>query len=85
MEGDIDTPSSLVFAFASVDVIFAVTTMYNGDMGHEVMQGKNIADATAAAETLERFVWSTLPAASSVSAGKVSVLHMVRHKWMNTS
>ena len=76
VEGDLDAPSSLATAFASAHVIFAVTTMYNGDMEHEVAQGKNIADAAAAVDTLEHFVWSTLPYASSLSAGKIAVPHM---------
>jgi hypothetical protein len=73
---DLDDPSTLAVAFVSAHVIFAVTTMYDGAMDHEVAQGKNIADAAAAVETLEHFVWSTLPSASTVSAGRIPVPHM---------
>ena len=73
---DLDDPSTLAIALASAHVIFAVTTMYDGAMEREVAQGRNIADAAAAVETLEHFVWSTLPSASTVSAGKTPVPHM---------
>ena len=73
---DLDDPSTLAVAFNSAHVIFAVTTMYDGAMEREVAQGKIIADSAAAVETLEHFVWSTLPSASTVSVGKIPVPHM---------
>lgn len=73
---DLDDPSTLAAAFVAAHVIFAVTTMYNGEMEREAAQGRNIADSAAAVETLEHFVWSTLPSASTVSAGKIPVPHM---------
>ncbi len=76
VEADLDNQHSLTTAFACSHVIFAVTTMYNGAMDREVTQGKNIANAAAAAETLQQFVWSTLPSASTVSQGKIAVPHM---------
>ena len=76
MEANLDDPGSLAVAFASAKVIFAVTTMYDGAMEREVVQGKTIADAAAAVGTLEHFVWSTLPSALSVSAGRIPVPHM---------
>lgn len=77
VEADLDDAASLRTAFASAHAIFAVTTMYDGAMEREVRQGMNIADAAAAAAVpLEHFVWSTLPSASTVSRGKVSVPHM---------
>jgi NmrA-like family len=77
VEVDLDSPPSLAAAFASASAIFAVTTMYDGDMEREVRQGQNIADAAAAVgETLEHFIWSTLPSASTISGGKVQVPHM---------
>ena len=76
VEVDLDDPSTLTAAFASAHFIFAVTTMYDGKMEREVMQGKNIAEAAAAVESLEHFIWSTLPSASTVSAGRIPVPHM---------
>jgi NmrA-like family len=73
---NLDNPHSLTAAFASAHAIFAVTTMYDGAMDREVTQGKNIADAAATVKTLEHFIWSTLPSASTVSRGKVVVPHM---------
>ena len=73
---DLDDPGALTVAFASANVIFAVTTMYDGAMEREVGQGKIIADAAAMVKTLEHFVWSTLPSASTVSAGRIPVPHM---------
>ena len=76
LEANTSDPSSLDVAFNPSSIIFAVTTMYNGAMEREVTQGKNIADAAAAIETLEHFIWSTLPSASTVSSGKLPVPHM---------
>ncbi len=76
IEADADDPRTLAVAFASAHVVFAVTTMYDGVMEREVVQGKNIADTAAAVESLEHFVWSSLPSASAVSGGKILVPHM---------
>lgn len=73
---NLNDPSSIAEAFTSAHVIFAVTTMYHGEMEREVAQGKNIVNAAAGVDTLEHFVWSTLPSASTVSAGKIPVPHM---------
>jgi hypothetical protein len=73
---DLDDPSDLKQAFMAAQVIFAVTTMYDGAMDREVAQGKNVADSASAVETLEHFIWSTLPSASTVSRGRIPVPHM---------
>lgn len=73
---DLDDLSALGRAFASAQVIFAVTTMYDGAMEREVAQGKNVADSASAVDTLEHFIWSTLPSASIVSGGRNPVPHM---------
>ncbi|KAF1832857.1 NAD(P)-binding protein [Decorospora gaudefroyi] len=73
---DLDDPSSLDAAFASAHVIFAVTTMYDGDVEREVAQGKKVADSAAAVDMLQHFIWSTLPSASAISDGKIPVPHM---------
>lgn len=75
-EVDLDDSSTLAAAFTAAHVIFAVTTMHNGEMEREVAQGKKIAGSATGVETLEHFVWSTLPSASTVSAGKIPVPHM---------
>ncbi|KAI9641334.1 hypothetical protein NHQ30_010136 [Ciborinia camelliae] len=76
VEGDLDIPHSLTAAFASAEVIFAVTKMVGGDTHREVTQGKNIVDAVAAIPTLKKFIWSTLPSASVLSGGRITVPHM---------
>lgn len=76
VEVDLSVPGEVVRAFASAHAVFAVTTMYNGNMEREVQQGKNIANAAAATKELQHLVWSTLPSASAVSAGKLKVPHM---------
>ncbi len=75
-EGDLDNPHSLTAAFTAAGVIFAVTKMVGGAMEREVTQGKNIANAAAAVGTLKHFIWSTLPSASTVSGGTITVPHM---------
>lgn len=42
---------------------------------HEVQQNKNIIDAAAKVETLERFVYSSLPNAARLSGGKYSQVY----------
>lgn len=39
-------------------------------------QGKNIADAAARVDTLEYFIWSSMPFAVAVSGGWLTVPHM---------
>ncbi|OAQ96064.1 hypothetical protein LLEC1_03505 [Akanthomyces lecanii] len=76
VEADINDANALARAFAGAQVIFAVTTMHNGAMEVEVAQGKNIANSASSVETLQHFVWSTLPSASTVSNGRIPVPHM---------
>jgi NmrA-like family len=76
VEANLDDPQSLTSSLANAHVIFAVTKMVAGDMDREIMQGKHIADAAARVESLEHFIWSTLPSASTVSGGKCAVPHM---------
>jgi NmrA-like family len=76
IEVDLDNPEAVKSAFTSALVIFAVTTMYAGDVEREVQQGINIANAAASTDTLAHYIWSTLPSASTVSEGKISVPHM---------
>jgi NmrA-like family len=73
---NLDDPDSVSAAFADARVLFAVTTMYDGDMEREIAQGMNIAKFAAGLEGLEHFVWSTLPSASTVSGGRIAVPHM---------
>jgi hypothetical protein len=76
VEGNLDNPLSLTAAFAAANVIFAVTKMIDGATEREVTQGKNIANAAAGIPTLEKFIWSTLPSASTISQGRIPVPHM---------
>ncbi|KAL2071770.1 hypothetical protein VTL71DRAFT_13005 [Oculimacula yallundae] len=76
VEGSLDDPKSLLSAFQTAQVIFAVTKMVDGNMAQEVNQGKNIANAAAAITCLKKFIWSTLPSAVTVSDGKIKVPHM---------
>jgi len=73
---DLDNVESLVHAFENANVIFAVTKMYAGRVDQEVAQGKHVADAASGTKTLEHLIWSTLPSASTVSAGRWPVPHM---------
>ena|SRR2546423_1375709 len=78
IKADLDDLNSLTSPFASANVIFAVTKMVGGAINREVEEGKNIATAAARVETLEHFIWSSLPSASTVSGGKLGVPHMER-------
>lgn len=73
---DLDQADSITAALCHANVVFAGTTMYDGVMGREIQQGKRIAQAAAAMSTVEHFVRSTLPSASTLSAGKIRVPHM---------
>jgi len=41
----------------------------------DLTQGKNLTDAAAATPTLEHYIWSTIPSASVLASGKISVPH----------
>jgi hypothetical protein len=70
--------------FQGAHAIFAVTNFWeplfvtgspeiaqNSDYDY----GKNLADAAAAIPTLSHYIWSTIPSASEITGGKISVPH----------
>lgn len=83
VQADVDDYESLVRAFAGSHVIFGVTNFYekfgsiNADeaIKIEVQQGVNLAKAAAATESLQHYIWSTLPNARKISNGKHDVPH----------
>jgi uncharacterized protein YbjT (DUF2867 family) len=84
VEADLNNVSSLRAAFAGSYAIFAVTNFFeppfpNVDaseaLERESTQGINLAKAAATTETLQHYIWSTLPNAGRVSGGKANVPH----------
>ncbi|KAK4233585.1 hypothetical protein C8A03DRAFT_47905 [Achaetomium macrosporum] len=85
VSANLDDLASLKTAFAGSHIIFAVTNFLEPFAAHqspdkamdiEAAQGINLARAAAATlPTLDHYVWSTLPNAKAVSAGK----HLVPH------
>ena len=57
VEGDLDDPESLRDPVADTDAVFAVTNFWTEGYDAQVQQGKNIADAAAAAD-VDQFVFS---------------------------
>lgn len=80
---DTSDESSLRAAFAGSHAIFAATNFFEpfATLGAEkageieTAQGINLAKAAAATESLEHYVWSTLPNAEAISGGRISVAH----------
>jgi hypothetical protein len=80
---DTSDESSLRAAFAGSHAIFAATNFFEpfatlgADKAGEIetAQGINLAKAAAATESLEHYVWSTLPNAGAISGGRISVAH----------
>ncbi|KAI9147327.1 putative hscarg dehydrogenase [Paramyrothecium foliicola] len=83
VEADIDSIESLKAAFAGSHSIFAVTNFFETlitkgieeSMKRETRQGINLADAAAATDSLEHYVWSTLPNSKQNSGGKLAVAY----------
>ncbi|EGS22458.1 uncharacterized protein CTHT_0019960 [Thermochaetoides thermophila DSM 1495] len=84
VQGDFNDLASLKTAFAGSHIIFAVTNffepfakLFDGPKTAEIekQQGINIAQAAAVTDSLEHFIWSTLPNSHAVSGGKFSVPH----------
>ncbi|KAK0457216.1 putative hscarg dehydrogenase [Desarmillaria tabescens] len=81
---DLDDYKSLVKAFQGASVAFGVTDFWtllpivglDGAFEGEIQQGKNLANAAAATPTLEHYVWSSLPSATTTTQGKVFVPHV---------
>ncbi|KAK4032150.1 hypothetical protein C8A01DRAFT_41413 [Parachaetomium inaequale] len=84
VSADLNDLASLKAAFAGSHIIFGVTNFFEPFIAHqspdkamevEVQQGINLAQAAAATSTLEHYIWSTLPNAKAISAGKYLVPH----------
>lgn len=81
VRADINEVESLREAFAGSYAVFAATNFFEAlptlgiekSMEIETRLGKNLADAAAATESLEHYVWSTLPNSRKNSGGKVVV------------
>ncbi|KAL1847970.1 hypothetical protein Daus18300_013773 [Diaporthe australafricana] len=81
VEADINNAASLRAAFAGSHAIFAATNFFEAlpelgvdkSMEVETRLGTNLADAAAATDTLEHYVWSTLPNSRRNTSGKVVV------------
>jgi len=82
-QADLNDLDSLIKAFKGSSAIYGATDFFEPFAKHgptkamevEVVQGTNIAKAAAATETLEHYIWSTLPDGRKVSNGKFIVPH----------
>ncbi|KAI0205049.1 hypothetical protein F4808DRAFT_456050 [Astrocystis sublimbata] len=78
VSASLDDLPSLKAAFAGSYAVYGVTGLYELLAKHspskaaeiEEQWGKNIAQAAAETQGLEHFIWSTLPPAAEISAGK---------------
>jgi len=83
MKADLNDFDSLVAAFRGSSVIYGVTDFFEPfaksgpakAVEVEVAQGINLAKAAAATETLEHYIWSTLPDGRKISNGKFIIPH----------
>ncbi|KAK2598784.1 hypothetical protein N8I77_012171 [Diaporthe amygdali] len=82
VEADINSVESLRAAFAGSYAIFAMTNFFDEAlptlgidkaMELETRQGRNLADAAAATDSLSHYVWSTLPNSRRNTNGKLVV------------
>ncbi|KAL4866717.1 hypothetical protein BDV12DRAFT_198935 [Aspergillus spectabilis] len=81
ISADLSDISSLTAAFKGTHAIFAVTNFFEnlatlgvaGAMENETRLGINLANAAAATESLEHYIWSTLPDSNKKSGGKAPV------------
>jgi len=84
VSADLNDVASLKKAFAGSHIIYGMTNFFEPFIAHmspekaievESEQGINLAKAAAATSTLEHYIWSTLPNAKAISAGKYLVPH----------
>ena len=83
VRADVNDLDSLITAFRGSSIIFGMTDFFETfaksgpakAVEVEVTQGINIAKAASATETLEHYVWSTLPDGKTISKGKFIVPH----------
>jgi hypothetical protein len=83
VKADVNDVNSLIRAFRGSSIIFGMTDFFEPfaksgpakAVEVEVTQGVNIAKAASATETLEHYIWSTLPNGNKISNGKFIVPH----------
>ncbi|RDW85262.1 NAD(P)-binding-containing protein [Coleophoma cylindrospora] len=83
VEANLNDQESLQTAFVGSYAIFGVTNYFEAfptmdkaqSIAIEVQQGLNLANAAAATESLQHYIWSTLPNSRRVSDGKFIVPH----------
>jgi len=83
VKADVNDLNSLIAAFRGSSVIFGMTDFFEPfaksgpakAVEVEVAQGINIAKAASATETLEHYIWSTLPDGRKISNGKFVIPH----------
>ncbi|KAF2113833.1 hypothetical protein BDV96DRAFT_454072, partial [Lophiotrema nucula] len=82
VQADLNSKDSIVQAIKGSNAVFGVTNYWEkASLEHEVMQGKNLADASKEAG-VEHLIWSTLPYVSKVTNGKLHNLHHFDSKAM---
>ena len=74
VRGDLDDPASLRSALDGCQAVFGVTNYWE-HFNKEYAQGKNLVDAVAATNSVEHFVFSTLPSYKKISGGELDVPH----------
>ena len=83
VKADVNDLASLKTAFQGSSAIYAVTDFFEPFGQHgpqkaieiEVEQGINLARAAASTNTLEHYIWSTLPNGMKISGGRYLVPH----------
>jgi hypothetical protein len=83
VKADANDLESLIAAFRGSSIIYSMTDFFEPfaksgpakAVEVEVAQGINIAKAASATETLEHFIWSTLPNGRKISNGKFIIPH----------
>ena len=74
VRGDLDDPASLRSALDGCQAVFGVTNFWE-HFNKEYEQGRNLMDVVAATNSVEHFVFSTLPNAKKISGGELDVPH----------
>ncbi|KAF2187254.1 NmrA family transcriptional regulator [Zopfia rhizophila CBS 207.26] len=75
VQADLNSRTSIIEAIKGSNAVFGVTNYWEkASLEHEVMQGKNLADASKEAG-IEHLIWSSLPYVSKITNGKLHNLH----------
>lgn len=83
VQADLNDVDSLIKAFKGSSAIYGATDFFEPFAKHgpakaveiEIAQGTNLAKAAAATESLEHYIWSTLPDSRRISSGKYVIPH----------